>query len=132
MLAYNTSTRNIRYNNDTEFRNCLRVVFNMVHKLDIDPDYDDITHDETDYDFEATTKAMDFIFEQTKDNKQFQILYDLAAAKMISVDRTIGLAVMFSYDNLKVFHCCLCDFIENKEIFDENTDSYKAAYNTIK
>lgn len=132
MEIYNISNNVINYTNDAEFRSCLRSVFNMTENVDKSSYLDEITRDEINYDFESASKAMDYIFAETKDNILFQPLYDFAAAKMLSTDRSIGLAVMFSYDNLKDFHHCLCDFFTNKNDFNEMRESYKAIYNKIK
>ena len=132
MIPYNTQNKTIEYSNDAEFRSCIRDIFIMKKDIDNYPDLDDITRDENNYDIDAATKSMDYIFEKTKDIAIFQTLYDLAAAKMLSTDRSIGLAILFSYDNMKAFHHCICDFIENNDTFDKNTSSYINVYNTIK
>jgi hypothetical protein len=129
---YNYSESTVNYENDKEFRNCLREVFKMGDNVDNSSYLDEITRDENNYDFESATKAMDYVFEKTHTNTLFQSLYDLAAAKMFSTDRSIGLAVMFSYDNLKDFHYCLWDFFTNTASFNENSDSYKKMFNKIK
>lgn len=129
---YNYSENTVQYTNDKEFRACLRQVFTMNENIDNSSYLDDVTRDEINYDFESATKAMDYVFDETKDNILFQTLYDFAASKMFSTDRTIGLAVMFSYDNLKDFHHCLWDFFTNKNDFNEMRESYKIIYNKIK
>jgi len=129
---YNYSESSIQYTNDAEFRSCLRKLFSMNENIDDSPYLDEITRDENNYDFESATKAMDFVFENTQLNPLFQKLYDLAAAKMFSLDRSIGLAVLFSYDNLKDFHHCLWDFFTNKDSFNEDSNSYKTMFNKIK
>lgn len=132
METYNISNAVINYSNDAEFRSCLRLVFNMTENIDGSSYLDEITRDEQNYDMDAVSKAMDNVFDETKDIELFQTLYDFAAAKMLSTDRSIGLAVMFSYDNLKDFHHCLWDFFTNKSEFNEMRDSYKTVYNKIK
>jgi hypothetical protein len=51
--------------------------------------------------------AMEVLYEETKDDPLFRNLYDLAAARMFSVDRKIGQSVLFSYDYLYLFHSLL-------------------------
>jgi hypothetical protein len=85
---------------------------------------DEITRDELDYDESAASKILDFVFEKTFENALFQELYDIAAAKMISMDRSIGLAVLFSYDYMALFHRCLCCYFTNPADFSETSDSY--------
>jgi hypothetical protein len=132
MNDYNIEISDIEYGNDEEFRQCMRFIFNMKSNIDEDPNYDEITRDEMNYDFEAVGKGMDHIYNHTKDHKLFQTIYDMAAAKMFSMDRSIGLAVLFSYDNFKVFHRCLCDFFKDKSSFCDTTESYITVFNTIK
>ena len=82
MENYNTDVRDIEYGNDEEFRECMRVIFKMKPNIDQDPNYDEVTRDEMNYDFEAVSKSMDHISDQTKNHKLFQTIYDMAAAKM--------------------------------------------------
>ena len=82
MIYYNTQNKHIEYSNDEEFRACIRDIFNMKKDIDNYPDLDAVTRDENNYDIDAATKSMDYIFEKTKDIELFQTLYDLAAAKM--------------------------------------------------
>ena len=127
---YNTDIVFITYIDDQSYRQCLRDLFFM--NSHIEEDLDEITQDEQNYDIDAANKAMDYVYNQTKDNIHFQNLYDCAAAKMFSTDREIGLAVLFSYDNLKFFHSCFIDYLDDPLLFDENTKSYIEVYNNIK
>ena len=123
----------IEYNDDKSYRNCLRTLFTMdpskysekIKVLNSIELLDEITEDEISYDEEASSIMMNYIFNKTKKNKLFQKLYVNAAIKMFSVDKTIGLAVLFSYDYLKSFHLCLVDFFNNSENFDEENINYK-------
>jgi hypothetical protein len=69
-------------------------------------------------------RSMDFVYEKTFESALFQELYDIAASKMISMDRSIGLAVLFSYDYMALFHRCLCCYFTKHEDFTETHDSY--------
>jgi hypothetical protein len=93
-------------------------VLNSIENLD------DETRDEISYDEDASTIMLDYVFDQTKENKLFQKLYDTAALRMFSVDKSIGLAVLFSYDYLKTFHLCLVDYFSSPEKFDEENINY--------
>ena len=129
---YNTNISQIQYTNDIEYRECLRLVFNMSSVENNDCDIDSVTKDENNYDCESSTKAMDFIYNITKDHKSFQKLYDIAASKMFSVDREIGLAVLFSYDYMSLFHNCLLSYIQSPERFNENDTSFCALHLKIR
>ena len=124
---YNTSSPVLQYCSNEEYRTCLRGIFCMVSPniaIDDNSDIDEITRDEQDYDEASASKTMDFIYEKTFEHVLFQELYDIAASKMISMDRSIGLAVLFSYDYMALFHRCLCCYFTKPEDFTEIHDSY--------
>ena len=101
---YNLELRLNQYTNDKEYRETLRQLFSMQKVVAHCEEIDDITNDENDYDTDSASKAMDFIYEATKTNNVFQILYDSAAGKMLSQDREIGLAILYSYDYMLLFN----------------------------
>jgi len=80
---------------------------------DIELGIDEETLDESDFDSVAAGKMMDYVFDVTKNDPVFQVLYDCGAATMLSQDREIGIAVLFSYDYLAYFHPCICEFLNN-------------------
>ena len=123
--VYNTNLTQIQYTNNIEYRNCLRQLFHMTHMKN-DDDIDVVTQDENNYDNDASTIAMDYIYKITKDSVPIQQLYDIAASKMFSIDREIGLAVLFSYDYMSLFHDCILSFIKAPDKFDENNKAYCA------
>ena len=114
---YNTNNVLIEYRNNTEYRNILRTVFNMkVNPSNIAIQYetiDDETLDELSYDQDKIMEEMKIIYEITENNILFQELYDISAAKMVSLDRTIGICILFSYDYFYLFHACLCVFLNS-------------------
>jgi hypothetical protein len=128
---YNTSNRNIVYNNNKEYREALRNIFNMditSIKHDLEKKYpnnilDEESYDELLYDYDTMYSTLDDIYKMTEKNILFQVLYDLAAAKMLSNDRTIGQSILFSYHYFPFFHPCLCDYIEEPLQFN-NTNVY--------
>ena len=124
------------YTNNTEYRQCLRQVFQMNSKnypetIEQIPDLDDETRDEMSYDETAASATMDYILATTKDNPLFQTLYDLAAGRMFSTDRDIGLTVLLSYDLLKLFYPCFIDFVQNRSSFNESSQSYCAVHKAL-
>jgi hypothetical protein len=96
-----------------------------------DESMDEESRDELMYDDNAVIKVMGNIYHLTRDNLLFQKLYDLGAEKMISTDREIGQAVLFSYDYLPLFHKCLAGFLRNPDGFDENNEFYVALLKKI-
>jgi hypothetical protein len=108
----------IQYNNNLEYRKVLRDLFFMKEQ-DVDEDLDEETKDELNYNESSISTTMDSLLLLTKDNRCFQELYDLAAALMFSCNREIGLAVLFSYDNLPLFHDCLSSFYYDPGAFNE-------------
>jgi len=122
---YDTSVEELNYTNDVEYRQTVRRLFCMISPKDTNiDDLDEITRDEQDFDVDATESTMNEIYDKTKENPLFQQLYDSAAAKMISMDRSIGLAVLCSYDYLSMFHRCLCVYLKQPNEFNETSDEY--------
>jgi hypothetical protein len=125
----------ISYNNDREYRETLRKIFKMdkqqykgkISELEnnLGSELDIVTIDENEYDDVAADKAMNFIYNLTKKNKEFDKIYELAGYCMFSLDKQIGLAVCFSYDYLILFHECLCEFINYPDKFNESSIHYK-------
>ena len=120
-ILYDISEKEIKYSNDFEYRSNLRKVFGMKSPEDLSDDIDEVSRDEQDFDMENTSKCLDYVYETTCNNKWFQELYDSAAEKMISMDRTIGLSVLFSYDYFARFHKCLCCYYEDPDNFDDKS-----------
>jgi hypothetical protein len=130
--TYNTSTPFIQYENNAQYRKWLRDIF----KMDTSPifkeietkynvnDLDEETLDEMTYDSDTMSQTMEQLYVLTESNILFQTIYDLAAAKMFSTDRTIGQVILFSYDYFYLFHACLCLFFHSPELFDETCSYY--------
>lgn len=124
---------NIDYSDNTSFRNALRDVFNMKCIEDVNnSDLDDESRDELLYDEKTVNNCMTFILETTKDNPIFIELYQITAGRVLSTDLGIGLSILFSYDNLKLFHLLLKDFFKDPYNYDKSFDTYKNLYNHIK
>jgi len=114
------------YNTNATYRNCLRTLFKMnsnnFPKFDVD--LDDETRDENEYDMDSAAIAMNTVLGDITKNSLFLYVLDKAAARMFSTDREIGLAILFSYDYLDVFHNCLVYFYTNENEFTDTTDCY--------
>lgn len=133
-MNYNT-TYDVNYENDQEYRKCLRDVFNMdlfasretIRQLEAvnEETFEDETIDEMLFDYEKTESAMNFIFEKTKDHSQFRELYLLAAAKMISLNTSIGMSICFSFDYFYLFHKYLVIFLVENRIDNEKHEQLK-------
>ena len=123
-LLHNFINQESNYDDDSSYRECLRNMFMMI-ELTPNTDIDHITNDENNYDEESMSKAMDIIYEKTRNDKLFQYLYQHGAAKMFSMDQEIGLAVLCSYDYFHLFHMCLRDFFQNTKAFHEKSESYR-------
>lgn len=133
--------KEVKYTNNYEYRNCLRELFTMneneyankVNELTehLGEDFDAETRDEVEFDEKAASNAMDYIYDKTKSNIFFENIYTIAAAKMISTDANIGLAVCFSYDYLEKFHSCVSQYLVNPEGFTEDCECYKSLLRQI-
>ena len=115
----------VDYNNNSQFRNALRNVFCMHCIEDKNNDVmDEVSRDELFYDNDAVSKCLTFILNKTQDNVLFKEIYLITAGRVISDDLGIGLTILFSYDNFKLFHLLLRDFFNKPSSFNENTLSY--------
>jgi hypothetical protein len=77
------------------------------------------------YDESAISKGLDIIYDKTKDHPLFKTIYQNAAAKMISTNNEIGLAVCISYDYFKYFHACIETFERDPYAFNDTTQEYQ-------
>lgn len=138
LLCYNNIMRYrtevvVKYGDTREYRHCCRELFEMDHTIyekkvqelrdHNKEELDDETLDELAYDGDATTKVMDFVFEQTKGVAEFRELYQIAALRMFSEDPNIGLAVLFSYDYMERYHSCLVEFFSGR--FSKDLGAYR-------
>lgn len=117
-------TLDIIYHNNEEYRQCLRQLFCMIPKEESDDDLDDVTKDENNYDDEHAVKALDFLYEHTSEHPLFNHLYERAAGVMFSVDKSIGLSVLCSYDYLGFYHKCVQCFLKTPNEFHEQNEHY--------
>jgi len=115
-VKYDVLNPFVEYNDDNEYRQKLHKIFMVSTKINED--------DPTDYD-PIINNTLSVLFEKTKNNSQFQTLYKMAAAKMISTDQTIGQCVLYSYDYLYLFHPCTCLFLSYPEMFNEDVPYFK-------
>lgn len=106
---------NANYTNDIEYRKFIQELFTVNHIPHLytgkQKDYED-----SDYDDDAASIILDLIYNETYSLPEFNTLYTLAAATMISDDKCIGIAVLFSYTFAQKFHECIISYIDNKSI----------------
>ena len=128
----------ISYSDDIEYRAAIRQLFSMSDASLIDAslidaslidDIDQVSLDENNYDPDASQRMLDIIYAKTRNIPIFQRIYICTAGFMLSEDPEIGLAVLFSYDYLAVFHPVLCDFFKDSSNTDSTT--YKTLYDKI-
>ena len=134
MNLYNTNYH-VEYYDNHQYRQCLREVFNMdltlareiIKQLEItnDETLDDETLDEMLFDDDTADKCMETIFKKTHNNTEFQELYLLAAAKMISMNLSIGMSICFSYDYFHLFHKYLVIFLVENRIDNKKHDEMR-------
>ena len=118
----------ISYNSNTEYRQCLRDVFQMeptMPPIDADEVLDDETKDELMYESDAINRGLDEIFAITHNEPIFQKMYEIAAGQMLSQDPNIGLAVLCSYDYFAMFYTCVVDYVKQRPSFAENCKKLK-------
>ncbi len=119
-MKYNIEIK-VNYSDNHEYRDFLRNVFymNMENTPDLSyiEDLDNETKDEMSYDYDAMFEGMNYIFKETMNHPLFLELYEIGASKMFSLDKNIGLAILFSYDYFALFHLCLVDFFTDPNTF---------------
>lgn len=129
---YDTSVTEISYTDDCEYRATVRRIFRM-QQVPVNLDTNDaITADEVNFDADAASATMDAIFYQTETHPLFQELFDHAAAKMLSLDRIIGMAVLFSYDYFADFHRCLCVWLREPSAWTKEHAAFAKMLEKIK
>ena len=119
---YNTDIL-VQYNNNLEYRRCLRDVFRMnveLRKTELQNTYgekwdtfEDETQDELLFDESAAQRVIEFIYDLTHEIPEFKELYLKVAATMISEDLNLGLVILLSYHYFSDFHNCLVSFLLN-------------------
>jgi hypothetical protein len=129
---YDVTESFVEYADNKEYRSIVRKLFKMdmdkviedlantYNLTDIDPE----TYDELLFDSNVVENIMNTICDKTKNHPLFQNLYDLAAAKMFSIDRYVGTCILFSYNYLFLFHSCLCVFVMQPDLFNETDCQY--------
>lgn len=112
------------YSNNKEYRELLRIFFNMdtsnIESEIKHLNYDDETYDELLFDEMAVSNSMTNIFEKTKGNILFDELYILASAKMFSTNKETGLCILLSYDFFYDFYKLWNSYIDNNFISKTN------------
>jgi len=105
---YNTSLE-VNYDHDDQYRALLSQVF-YSESLE----YTD-----------TITTGMDYLWEKTKSCPLFIKLYVLGAAKLMSEDPSMGLAIMLSYDYFSDFHILLREWFREPETVTESSIQYQ-------
>ncbi len=129
----------VKYDNNREYRYCLRKVFNMdvtkmqqqidYIKTHNEEEYDSETEDEMLFDDNSVIDNLEYLFNSTVHIKEFKEIYESAAAKVISLDLNFGMVICFSYDYFYLFHPILVTFFKENKI-DEN--KYNELKNLVK
>jgi len=116
----------VNYNNNDEYRNQIQKVFYMeIDTVTSEPD-------EILYDDDAIRAGLQFILNNTKDNPHFIRLYEKAGELIMTNQSEMGLAVLFSYDFLSLFHKLLYVFFFEPNISIESNPIYVELLNKIK
>jgi len=106
-MSYNYDVSQISYDDDDGYQSTVCKLFCMEE-----------------YDDDIVSKVLDLIYFKTKDQPLFQVVYNQAASFMLSENQEIGLGVLFSYDNLPLFHNMLVAFHILDNRFDDSCEAY--------
>lgn len=107
IMAYNYEITQIEYDDDEGYQHTISQLFFM----------------DAEFDNEIIDRTLDQIYLKTKAHPLFQQVYVKAASFMLSENPEIGLAVLFAYDNLPLFHAVLVEFNNNGSI-DKSSLAY--------
>lgn len=121
---YDTSEQPVVYSNDFEYRAWIRRLMCMIPAQTIDDDIDEVSRDEMMFDETASEKALQYVYDKTQHHPLFKELYILGAGTMFSTDPSFGIAVLFSYDYLALFHPCVCCFFNRPYDFTDTFAPY--------
>ena len=108
-MLYNYEIAKIAYDDDEGYQRTICQLFYMNFELGFDNEIIDST--------------LNRIYLKTKAHPLFQQVYVKAASFMLSENPEIGLAVLFAYDNLPLFHAVLVEFNKNDSI-NESCPAY--------
>lgn len=124
----------VTYDTNQKYRALFRQITQMdtskyVDNIDTLPNMDDETLDEYNFDNEKVDEFLSRVVHHTISISEFQHMYELAAARMFSVDKEIGITILLSYDYLYLFYPLLCDFIhtvgcDTSKSFQFQTNAY--------
>ena len=119
---------NVTYDTNEKYRAVFRQIAQMdtskyVDNVNTLPDMDNETLDEYNFDDEKVHAFLSQIVHHTIQLPEFQHIYELAAARMFSVDKEIGITILLSYDYLYLFYPLLCDFIHGTYPFQFQTNT---------
>ena len=106
-MLYNYEITQIAYDDDDGYQRTVCQLFYM----------------ESEFDNEIIDRTLNRIYLKTKVHPLFQQVYVKAASFMLSENPEIGLAVLFAYDNLPLFHAVLVEFNKNGSI-NESCPAY--------
>jgi len=129
-MTYNID-HDVKYTDNFEYRESMRQVFHMTPTPTIADDIDDESRDELLYDDSSISTGLDYIFDATKDVPAFSELFLVGAGRMLSNNKEIGLAVVFSYDYFELFHLCLRDYFADPSAFTAKNENYVKLWNKI-
>lgn len=101
-MLYNYEITQIAYDDDDGYQRTVCQLFYM----------------ESEFDNEIIDRTLNRIYLKTKAHPLFQQVYVKAASFMLSENPEIGLAVLFAYDNLPMFHAVLVEFNKNGSIIE--------------
>jgi len=78
-----------------------------------------------DYDDTLIGERIEMIYNMVKDYEPFKCCIQKAIDSFIFADDLVGLMLLFSYHNMHITHLCMCDFIKNGTMSDENLENLK-------
>ena len=112
----------------------------QYYKDEVFLETDDVTEEETDYirdclykeDFlniflmddrdesDSFNKVISDLYKSLKTCSQLRVCMKIIAARYVSEDEELGLCMLYSYDFMYLMHKCVCSYLENGVILEED------------
>ena len=67
------------------------------------------------------------LYSKIYNNSELSMLMERLASRYMSIDKELGLMILYSFDFLFLTHPCVCDFLETGKISEDNINSLKNA-----
>jgi hypothetical protein len=79
------------------------------------------------YNDEEINQGIKYLYKNVSVKQDMKECTFKLASKYLNDDVEIGLMILFSYDYMNLSHICICEFLENGKISEENISKLRTA-----